>query len=221
VSVGRGAAAPSAGAPPVDGKPPGRFPCGRVLVAVTGSPAALSMPQYVLILRQTLASEVRVVMSRGAQKFVRPYTMRLFAGRWVHTDTYSARDVLIPHIALTDDIDLLLVMPATANAIGKAAHGICDDLVSTAIVAADAPVVLVPTMNGRMWASRAVQRNVGLARELGYHVIDPGYGFQLADGEDAVGLMPPLEHVLGELTAIVNAAQTERGAQRERRRPPR
>ena len=182
--------------------------CENLLVGVCGSPAALAMPQHVLLLRQTIGRNVRVIMSHGAQRFVRPYTMRLFAGSWVHTDTYGAGDgMLIPHIELTDEVDLMLVMPATANVIGKAAHGICDELVSTAIVACSAPVVLVPAMNGRMWANRAVQRNVELARELGYHVIDPGTGFQLADMDESIGLMPPLEQVLGELVEIVEAAR--------------
>jgi phosphopantothenoylcysteine synthetase/decarboxylase len=183
--------------------------CENVLVGVCGSPAALAMPQHVLLLRQTIGRNVRVIMSHGAQRFVRPYTMRLFAGSWVHTETYGAGDgTLIPHIELTDDVDLMLVMPATANVIGKAAHGICDELVSTAIVACSAPVVLVPAMNGRMWANRAVQRNVELARELGYHVVDPGTGFQLADMDESIGLMPPLEQVLGELVEIVEAARS-------------
>lgn len=183
--------------------------CEKLLVAVTGSPAALSMPQYVLILRETLARTVHVIMSRGAQRFVRPYTMRLFADSWVHTDTYTVADgILVPHIELTDDLDLLLVMPATANMIAKAAHGICDDLVSTAITASDAPVVFVPAMNARMWANRAVQRNVELARDIGYHVLDPGSGLQLADMATAIGMMPPLEQVLGELTAIVRTSRS-------------
>jgi phosphopantothenoylcysteine synthetase/decarboxylase len=177
--------------------------CDRLLLGVTGSPAALSMPQYVLMMRQTLAREVHVMMSRSACRFVRPYAMRLFAGNWVHTDTHRAADgVLVPHIDLTRDAGMLLVMPATANIIGKAAGGICDDLISTAIVACPAPVVLVPAMNSTMWRSRAVRRNVGQARELGYHVVDPGIGFQLADMTEAPGLMPPLEHILGELMDI-------------------
>jgi phosphopantothenoylcysteine synthetase/decarboxylase len=182
--------------------------CESVLVAVTGSPAALAMPQNVLLLRQAFVRRVRVIMSHGAQRFVPAYTMRLFAGSWVHTDTYGTTDdVLIPHLDLTKDIDLMLVMPATANAIGKAAHGICDDLVSSAVVASPAPVVLVPAMNGRMWTSRAVQNNVALARELGYHVVEPGSGFQLVDLTESTGMMPPLEQVLTELMDVVASAR--------------
>jgi phosphopantothenoylcysteine decarboxylase/phosphopantothenate--cysteine ligase len=191
-----------------DGRP-APLVCDRLLVAVTGSPAALAIPQYLLMLRSTLARDVRVMMSRGARRFLRPSTLRLFAGGWVHTDAEPPPDgVLVPHIELTRDVDLMLVMPATANIIGKAAHGICDELISTAIVACPAPVVLMPAMNGTMWASKAVQRNVELTRELGYHVIEPGTGFQLSDLAESSGQMAPLEAVLEELVAILRTPRT-------------
>lgn len=180
--------------------------CDRLLLAVTGSPAALSVPQYALVIRQSLARELRVMMTRTAARFVSPETMRLFAGVRIHTDLHEVVDGMpVPHVDLTCDIDLLLVMPATANILGKSAHGICDELVSTAIVACEAPVVFIPSMNERMWRSAVVQRNVGTLRELGHHVIDPDVGFQLSDMRDAPGMMAPLEHVLGELVAIVAA----------------
>jgi phosphopantothenoylcysteine synthetase/decarboxylase len=180
--------------------------CGELLVGLTGSPAVLAMPQYLLLLRQGMVGTVRVMMSRGAQRFLPPYTVRLFSGNWVHTDTHEVHDgYLVPHIELTQAADLLLVMPATANAIAKAANGICDDLISTAIVACTAPVVLVPAMNGTMWTSRAVQRNVERARDLGYHVIDPGKGLALSDLEPGTGQMPPLEHILTDLVDLVSA----------------
>jgi phosphopantothenoylcysteine synthetase/decarboxylase len=182
--------------------------CERALLALTGSPAVLAMSQYILVLRQTLVGELRVIMSQAAARFLPPSSVRLFAGRGVLTDTHEVVDgMLVPHVELTDDIDLMLVMPATANIIGKAAHGICDDLVSTAIVASPAPVVLVPAMNERMWRSAVVERNVNLAREVGYHVVDPGVGFQLGDMRDAPGMMPPLEHILDDLLDIVAGAR--------------
>jgi len=180
--------------------------CDRLLLAVTGSPAALSMPSYALVIRQTLAGELRVMMTRTAARFVLPETMRLFTGVPVHTDLHEVIDgAPVPHIDLTDDVDLMLVMPATANIIAKAAHGICDELVSTSIVACPAPVAFVPSMNERMWRSAVVQRNVALARELGHHVLEPHAGLQLADMHEAPGLMAPLEHILGDLMAIVRS----------------
>lgn len=180
--------------------------CERLLLAVTGSPAALSVPNYALVMRQTLARDLRVMMTRTAARFVPPETMRLFSGGPIHTDLHEVIDAaLVPHVDLTDAVNLMLVMPATANIIGKAAHGICDELVSTAIVACAAPVVFIPSMNERMWRSAVVQRNVAITRELGYHVIEPDVGLQLSDMREGPGLMPPLEHVLGELIAIVRS----------------
>lgn len=184
--------------------------CDRLLLGVTGSPAALSMPQTVLMLRQNLVREIRVMMSAAACRLLRPYTMRLFAGDWVYTDTHRPHGSnLIPHLDLTADADLFLVMPTTANMLAKAAHGICDDLISTAIVASPAPVVLVPAMNETMWRSPVVRRNVRLATELGYTVIDPGIGMQLADLRPARGVMPPLEHILDQLIAVVKTGKQE------------
>jgi phosphopantothenoylcysteine synthetase/decarboxylase len=202
--------------PDQNGKPAGSPLLGeRVLVGVTGSPSAMTMPQYVLMMRRNLATEVRVMMSHSAQRFVPPYTMRLFAGGWVYTDTDQiTEDVQVPHIDLTRDIDLFLIMPATANIIGKAANGIADDLISTAILACEAPVVLVPAMNGAMWRSSAVQGNVERARQHGYHIIEPSIGLQLADLNQAIGVMPPLEHILEQLIGIVTEARSTKGAQR-------
>jgi phosphopantothenoylcysteine synthetase/decarboxylase len=186
--------------------------CDKLLLGVTGSSAALSMPQYVFMMRQALVRKIRVMMTRAACRFVRPDTMRIFAGSWVFTDTHQVADgVLIPHIELTQDVDLLLVMPTTANMLGKAANGIGDDLVSTAILACPSPVVLVPAMNGTMWRSRAVQKNVQAARDIGYHVIEPGIGLQLADMKEAAGVMPPLEHILTELMTIVSCSARAEG----------
>ena len=110
---------------------------------------------------------------------------------------------LVPSVAtLTEGIDLLLVMPATANIIGKSAHGIYDDLVSTTICASDAPVVFVPMMHARMSSNRVVQRNMSLLRELGYHIIGPGGGQQLSDLEGSPE-GPSADDLIEELTQIV------------------
>jgi phosphopantothenoylcysteine decarboxylase/phosphopantothenate--cysteine ligase len=143
--------------------------------------------------------------------------MSLFAGSWVYTETHeTAGGVAVPHVDLTRDAELMLVMPATANALAKAAHGLCDDLVSTAMVACPGPVVLVPTMNDVMWRSAAVRRNVALARDLGYHVIEPDTGMQLADLGDTGGAMPTFERVVGDLMRILRDVQDQRDVQDHR-----
>lgn len=176
----------------------------RAVLALTGSPAVLTMPQTILMMRRSLVGEVSVMMTRSATRFLPPYTVRLHAGSWVYTDTHDATDAApIPHLSLVEDVDLMLVMPATANMVARLAHGLCEDLVSTAALACPAPVVLVPSMNEAMWTSLPVRYNVALAREHGYHVIEPSIGTQLSDLRAAAGVMPPLEHFLDQLLEIV------------------
>jgi phosphopantothenoylcysteine decarboxylase/phosphopantothenate--cysteine ligase len=178
--------------------------CDTLLIGITGCVAATVMPYYVMYLRQSYARHIHVIMTRSARRFVTPYTLRLHSGNWVFTDSFQTRgSIKVPHIELTRNADLFLVMPATANIIGKAAHSVCDDLVSTAIVACPGPVVFVPSMNGVMWNNKGVQQNVERVRELGYYVIEPQRGFEISDLEETYGVMPPLHEVVVQLQRIL------------------
>ncbi|MBZ9713650.1 flavoprotein [Deinococcus multiflagellatus] len=174
----------------------------NVLIAMTGSVAVLGMPQHLLALQQ-LQWRFNVAMSAAAEQFLRPYAVEVLLGQRVFTCHFETRDgVRVPHKELTRGIDALLVMPATANILAKAAHGICDDLISTCIVACTAPVVFVPSMNETMWLSKVVQRNVGTLRALGHHVIEPGMGYAVADRRVALGAIPPLKELMAQLRAL-------------------
>jgi phosphopantothenoylcysteine decarboxylase/phosphopantothenate--cysteine ligase len=180
------------------------MPCGNLLVGVTGSVGAVTLPNYLLLLKQYFAKEIHVMMSRAAQKFVPPYTMRLLSGHKVFTDSFEmSADVRIPHIELTKDADLFLIMPATANIIGKAANGICDDLISTCIVASRAPVVFVPSMNEVMWFNKAVQENVRKLRSFGYYVLEPDSGLEVSGMKQTFGAMPTFQSVVAQLNEIL------------------
>jgi phosphopantothenoylcysteine decarboxylase len=182
------------------------LPCGNLLVGVTGSVGVLNVPQYLLQLRQSFASEIHVMMSRASLKFLPPYALRLVSGNPVFTDTFQQMsDVKVPHIELTRMAELFLIMPATANIIGKAANGICDDLISTSIVASEAPVVFAPSMNGVMWSNKAVQQNVQRLKILGYHVLEPSYGHEISDMRQTYGAMPPLQGMIDALREIITA----------------
>ncbi|MBI3022909.1 MAG: bifunctional 4'-phosphopantothenoylcysteine decarboxylase/phosphopantothenoylcysteine synthetase, partial [Thaumarchaeota archaeon] len=118
------------------------MPCGNLLLGITGSAGALAVPHYLSLLKQSFAKEIHVMMSRAAQKFLSPYALRLLSDHRVFTDSFQmTTEVKVPHAELTRSADLFLIMPATANIIGKAVNGICDDLISTSIVACQAPVV--------------------------------------------------------------------------------
>ncbi|WP_100183257.1 flavoprotein [Candidatus Nitrosotenuis aquarius] len=177
----------------------------NLLLGVTGSVGVLVLPDYIRLLRENIAENVHVMMSHSAKKFVTPYTLRLYSGNYVFTDSFDITDdVRVPHIELTRKCDVFVIMPATANIIGKVANGICDDLISTAVMACKAPVVFVPAMNPTMWFSKANQKNVLTLKELGHHVILPSEGYEISDMKPSFGSMPEFEVIANFLKDIVN-----------------
>lgn len=177
----------------------------NLLLGVTGSVGVLAMPDYIRLLRESVAERIDVIMSHSAKKFVTPYTLRLYSGNHVFTDSFDiSDDVRVPHIDLTQKCDVFLIMPATANIIGKIANGICDDLISTAAMACVAPVVLVPAMNPNMWFSKANQKNVSVLKELGHHVIPPSEGYEIADMKPSFGSIPEFDVIANFLRTTVN-----------------
>ncbi len=125
-------------------------------------------------------AEVDVVMTRAAREFVGPITFEAVTGRPVHSEILGPGHAL-DHISLARSADAIVVAPATADFIGRAAHGLADDLLTACLLATEAKVLLVPAMNDRMWSHPQTARNVEQARSIGYRVIDP------ADGPLAVG----------------------------------
>src|SRR4249919_2125875 len=148
------------------------LPARRILIGVAGSIAAVTVPQSILWLRHELGIEVRVVMTRQAATMVTPRAVAVASGAPVALDDApDHNDPAVPHMHLTRWADLMLVVPASANLLAKAAHGIADDLLTTCIVAASCPVVFVPGMNEVMWRKPAVQRNVATLEADGYGVV--------------------------------------------------
>ncbi len=179
--------------------------CGRVVVAVTGSIAALWTARFILHLRaNNHAREVSVVMSEHATRFVTPLAMRVVSGSPVLTDLFDAGAPLpVGHVQITEGADVLLVMPATANIIGKAAHGIADDAVSSSILAAACPVVFVPNMNQRMWRHPIVRRNVQTLKSAGYHVVPPEMGVEISTLRQREGAMPSFDIIIAAVRAAL------------------
>lgn len=179
---------------------------GKIVLAVTGSiGAALEIPRFAVLLRRMFADELIIVLSSAAQRFVSPYVATICSGRPAVSDSYSTDPYLVPHVQVTKSADVLLVMPATANILAKAANGIADEIVSATILAASCPVVFVPNMNGVMWAKAATQANVARLRESGYHVLDPTWGFEVATQEPTLGGMPPFSQILRNVAAVAGS----------------
>jgi phosphopantothenoylcysteine decarboxylase/phosphopantothenate--cysteine ligase len=172
----------------------------KIVLGVTGGIAAYKAAELVRELVRS-GAEVFVVMTRGAQEFITPLTLQTLSGNKVATELFSlVEESEIGHISLADRADILVIVPATANIIGKIAGGIADDLLSTVVMATQAPVLLAPAMNVHMWENSITQENIQNLRAHGYHFIDPEAG-ELACGYEGKGR-------LAELPAIVEEVQT-------------
>jgi phosphopantothenoylcysteine decarboxylase/phosphopantothenate--cysteine ligase len=177
---------------------------GRELIlGVTGSIAAY---KAVYLLRELTrgGARVSVCLSEHAREFVGPLTFRTLSGRPVLTDLFDPQsEVAVEHVTLAEQAAAVVVAPATANLLGKAAHGIADDFLTTVLLAARCPVIIAPAMDGGMWTHPAVVANVATLRTRGVIVLEPDAG-ALASGLSARGRLPEVdaivEAVLGALT---------------------
>jgi phosphopantothenoylcysteine decarboxylase/phosphopantothenate--cysteine ligase len=147
-----------------------------IVLGITGGIAAYKAVQLCSMLVKS-GAVVRVIMTRSAAKFVSELTLQTISRNPVATDTFDERDPsVVSHIDLADRADLVVIAPATANVIGKYAHGIADDMLTTTLLAATAPVLVAPAMNVHMYAHPAVQDNMALLRKRGVLFIEPGTG---------------------------------------------
>jgi phosphopantothenoylcysteine decarboxylase/phosphopantothenate--cysteine ligase len=148
----------------------------EIVLGVTGGIAAYKAAEFVRLLVKEEAN-VHVVMTRNAQEFVTSLTFQTLSGNPVVTDPFTlVEDQKIGHIALADQAELIVILPATANIIGKIANGIADDFLSTMVMASKAPILFAPSMNVNMWENKALQKNIQTLLERGYDLIEPGEG---------------------------------------------
>lgn len=165
---------------PTDSSPPGDAESplsGReIIIGVCGGIAAYKTAMLVSSLVQQ-GCGVSVVMTTNAKQFIGPVTFRALTHRPVYVDMWSAQDSAdINHLALSEQAEMILVAPATANIIGKLANGIADDFLSTLLIGAACPIALAPAMNTRMWQNPATQRNIAFLKENGVSTIGPESG---------------------------------------------
>jgi phosphopantothenoylcysteine decarboxylase/phosphopantothenate--cysteine ligase len=149
------------------------------------------------------------VMTRAAQEFITPLTFAALTGQKVITDMFSAADSApanvesaIEHIAVAQRIDLLLVAPATADILGKFAHGIAEDFLTTLYLATKAPVIVAPAMNVNMWEHPATQQNLAALRARGVNVVDPDEGY-LACGMTGSGRLAATETIARKVCDVL------------------
>ena len=174
----------------------------RVLLGVTGGIAAYKAAELASLLTRR-GLEVRVVMTEAARRFVGPLTFAALTGRPVPEDMFDpAQEVTIGHIELARWAQAVVVAPATANLIAKAAVGLADDLLSTVLLATEAPLLLAPAMNPRMYAHPTVQENLARLESRGVHLIGPARG-RTACGEEGPGRMAEPAEIAEALMGIM------------------
>ena len=170
----------------------------RIVVGVCGGIAAFKAAALVSQLTQR-GADVRVIMTASATQFVTPLTFQTLSRNHVTVDVFDERDPeVVTHIDLADHADLFVIAPATANFLGKWAHGLGDDMLSTALLATRAPIFVAPAMNVHMYQNPIVKENMAKLATLGVHFIDPGQG-QLACGYVGKGRMAESEVIIAEI----------------------
>ena len=175
----------------------------NVIVGVTGGIAAYKAAELVSMLGKQ-GHAVRCIMTDAAQQFLTPLTLQTLSGNPVYTNLFQLQEDpewQVEHIGLARWADCMLIVPATADFIGKVAHGIADDLLSTCVMATSSPVVFAPAMNDQMYANPIVQRNLSTLQEAGYTVIQPVEG-HLACGTVGKGKMASPQEIAAVLDTL-------------------
>lgn len=181
-----------------------------VVLGVTGGIAVYKAVDIVSRLRKK-GVEVNVIMTKNAQQFVSPVTFQAIANNPVVTDMFDEPKTWdTEHIALAQKADVFLIAPATANIIGKMASGIADDMLSTTVMATNAPVVVAPAMNTNMYLNPVVQRNIETLKELGVEFIDPASG-RLACGDIGVGKLAAPEDIVEYVEHVLLRSEALKG----------
>src|SRR5438477_5806964 len=186
----------------------------KIALGVSGGIAAYKAAEVVRLL-QDRGIRVQVVMTQGAQQFVRPLTFAALSGEKVITEMFAASgdesaqpniDSAIEHIAVAQSIDALLVAPATADLLAKFAQGIANDFLTTLYLATIAPVVVAPAMNVNIWEHPATQQNLATLRQRGVQIVEPGSGY-LACGMTGPGRLAESEAVVAAAMEALGTSQ--------------
>lgn len=166
-----------------------------IIVGVTGGIAAYKACDVVSKLKK-LNANIHVIMTESACEFVQPMTFQTLSNNFVINDMFKEPKTWeVEHIELAKKADAFLIVPATANFIGKMAAGIADDMLTTTVMATRAPVIIAPAMNTNMYTNRIVQANMDKLGDLGYRFIDPASG-RLACGDIGAGKLADVDDIL-------------------------
>lgn len=180
-----------------------------VLLCVTGCIAAYKSCEIARAL-QKAGVRVKVCMTEHATSFVGPTTFRALTREEVAVDLFDNPSDPIHHISLAKEPDVVLVAPATANVVAKVAHGQADDLLTTTVLATDAPVVVAPAMNVGMWQAEATQKNIATLEQRGFDIVRPATGY-LACGDTGEGKLADVDDIVARTLVALKTSQALAG----------
>jgi phosphopantothenoylcysteine decarboxylase/phosphopantothenate--cysteine ligase len=180
----------------------------RILLIVAGGIAAVKVPDLIRRLRERGAS-VRCILTKSGAQFVTPLTLAALSGDKVYGDLFSLTDEAeMGHIRLSREADIILVAPATADIMAKMAHGLADDLATTALLATDKQVMIAPSMNVMMWTHPASQANLATLQSRQITIVGPGSG-DLACGEVGDGRMAEVLDIVAALNRFFQSGNRQ------------
>jgi len=175
----------------------------KVVLGVSGGIAAYKAVELLRFLSKE-GAEVYVVMTENAKQFVTPLTFEALSGHPVYHEIFGSQaSASMEHIRAAENADLMIVAPATANSIGKMAHGLADDPLSTLFSAFAGPVLVAPAMNDKMWGNPAVQENIRILKKRGVGIVEPEAG-ELACGTVGLGRLAEPERLLEAVCKCLN-----------------
>jgi len=173
----------------------------KITIGICGGIAAYKVIELVRLLVRE-GYYVRVAMTKNATHFVTPFTLEVISGNKVIWNMFS-QEKEMEHIVWAQDSDLILVAPATANILGKLAHGIADDFLTTMILASTAKIMICPAMNTQMFLNPVVQKNLEDLKNRGFIILEPAYG-ELACGATGAGRLPELDVIFEEIEDVLS-----------------
>lgn len=176
----------------------------KIILGVCGSIAAYKSAEIIRRLKDA-GFNVTAIMTKEAQEFITPLTLQSLSQNQVYQGLFdlSSQDFDPEHVSLAKNSDLILVAPATANIIGKIASGICDDLLTSVIMAGSCPILIAPAMNEGMWKNKILQDNIAKLKKSGYKFVGPEKG-KLCDGTIGEGRLAEVNKIIQEVRRILS-----------------
>ena len=173
----------------------------KILIGITGGIAAYKICELIRMFKRA-GAEIAVIPTPNALHFVTKLTLQTLSQNNVYTDEFEINDYKPEHIALSDDADILIIAPATANTISKLANGICDNLLTSVTCAFKKPVFLAPAMNNNMWDNPIIRQNIEKLKNIGYEILEPENGF-LACGSEGTGRLCSLDTIFNTIQSAL------------------